>query len=262
MRTYRAVWRTKRSANPRSSTWRWRWTRARRRAPSSRRAGQTNVGCLIGSSRTDNEGGLLPASLFLAASLDLIAFKEEVRGSNPLRATDRELSGKSAEDLRPALTEGRLPARDGTNHEEGFLPRGDVVRQGCIRRLVRQILLAREEPDERAALPSRAVTNGAPQHRIGRLHCVEDGALRHRALHVDRDLVADVRERPQMMRKHDADHRSVCTSTESTGGRSRTIGAPVSPASGGAYTWPPVVPKYTPHLSSASTAIASRRTFT
>src|SRR5207247_3208680 len=42
------------------------------RAPSSRRAGQTNVGCLIGSSRTDNEGGLLPASLFLAASLTCV----------------------------------------------------------------------------------------------------------------------------------------------------------------------------------------------
>ena len=41
-----------------------------------------------------------------AASLDLIPFKEEVRGSNPLRATDRELSAKSAEDLRAALTVG------------------------------------------------------------------------------------------------------------------------------------------------------------
>src|SRR5438309_5533744 len=158
--------------------------------------------------------------------------------------------------------EGGLPARDGTDHKEGFLPGGDFVRQWCIRRLVREILLAREEPYERAALPSRVVTYGASQHRIGALHCIEDGALRHRALHVERDLVADVRERPQMMRKHDADHRSVCTSTESTGGRSRTIGAQVSPASADAYTCPPVVPKYTPHLSSASTAIASRRTFT
>ena len=122
--------------------------------------------------------------------------------------------------------------------------------------------LAREEPYERAAFPSRVVADGAAQHRIAGLQCVEDGALRHRALHVERDLVADVRERPQMMRKHDADHRSVCTSTESTGGRSRTIGAQVSPASADAYTWPPVVPKYTPHLSSESTAIASRSTFT
>ncbi len=57
-------------------------------------------------------------------------------------------------------------------------------------------------------------------------------------------------------------HGSVWTSTESTGGRSRTIGAQLSPASAEAYTCPPVVPKYTPHLSSESTAIASRNTFT
>src|SRR3989442_2024165 len=155
-----------------------------------------------------------------------------------------------------------LSARDGTDYEEGFLPGGDIVWQELIRRLVREILLACEEPYERAAFPSRVVTYGAPQHRIGGLQCFEDGALRHRALHVERDLVADLRERPQMMRKHDADHRRVWTSTESTGGRSRAIGPQVSPASADAYTWPPVVPKYTPHLSSASTAIASRRTFT
>src|SRR5438105_14425374 len=114
--------------------------------------------------------------------------------------------------------EGGLPARDRTDHEEGLFPGGDVVRQWCIRRLVRKILLAREEPYERAALSSGVVTYGAPQHRIGRLQCVEDGALRHRALHVERDLVADVCKRPQMMRKHDAEHRSVCTSSERTAG--------------------------------------------
>src|SRR2546425_10803718 len=105
--------------------------------------------------------------------------------------------------------EGGLPASDGTDHEEGFLPGGDVVRQWCIRRLVREILLACEESYERAALPSRVVTYGAPQHRIGGLECVEDGALRHRALHVERDLVPDVPERPHMVRKHEAAHRSV-----------------------------------------------------
>src|SRR5438093_11718270 len=39
------------------------------------------------------------------------------------------------------------------------------------------------------------------------------------------------------------DHGSVCTSTDSTDGRSRTMGAQLSPASAEAYTWPPVVPK-------------------
>jgi hypothetical protein len=57
-------------------------------------------------------------------------------------------------------------------------------------------------------------------------------------------------------------HGSVCTSTESTAGRSRTTGDQLSPASAEAYTCPPVVPKYTPHRSSESTAMASRNTFT
>ena len=54
----------------------------------------------------------------------------------------------------------------------------------------------------------------------------------------------------------------VWTSTDSTGGRSRTIGDQVSPESGEAYTCPPVVPKYMPHSSSESMAIASRSTLT
>src|SRR4030088_1843906 len=57
-------------------------------------------------------------------------------------------------------------------------------------------------------------------------------------------------------------HASVCTSTESTPGRSRTIGFQLSPASAEAYNCPPLVPKYMPHLSSESTAMASRNTFT
>src|SRR5437763_15238539 len=95
--------------------------------------------------------------------------------------------------------EGGLPARDGTDYEEGFLPGGGVVRQWSIRRVVRQVLLAREEPNERAPLSSRVVTYGAPQHWIGGLQGVEDGAPRHRAPHVERDLVSDVRPRPPLM---------------------------------------------------------------
>ena len=38
-------------------------------------------------------------------------------------------------------------------------------------------------------------------------------------------------------------HRSVCTSTDITGGRSRAIAVQVSPESGEAYTCPPLVPK-------------------
>src|SRR6266851_403514 len=82
------------------------------------------------------------------------------------------------------------------------------------------------------------------------------------ALNVELHLAADARQSPQMWREYDSDHGSVWTSTESTAGRSRTMGAQLSPASAEAYTCPPVVPKYTPHLSSESTAIASRNTLT
>src|ERR1700704_51780 len=127
---------------------------------------------------------------------------------------------------------------------------------------MRQVLFAGEEADERAALLRHVIADGAPQHRIARLERVENGTLRHFASCVERHLAAHPRERSQVIRKDHSDHRSVCTSTESTGGRSRTIGDQLSPASADAYTCPPVVPKYTPHVSSESTAMASRRTFT
>src|SRR5208337_4512152 len=104
------------------------------------------------------------------------------------------------------------------------------------------------------------VANRAAQHRIAGLECVEDRAQRSRALDVKLYFAGDMCQRSQMRRKLNSDHGSVCTSTESTAGRSRTIGAQLSPASGDTYTCPPVVPKYTPHESSESTHIAPRNT--
>ena len=65
-----------------------------------------------------------------------------------------------------------------------------------------------------------------------------------------------------MRRQDDPDHGKVCASTETTDGRSRTMGVQLSPASAEAYTWPPVVPKYTPQGSRESTLMASRSTLT
>jgi hypothetical protein len=44
-------------------------------------------------------------------------------------------------------------------------------------------------------------------------------------------VAIDARQRAQMRRQNDTNHGSVCTSTESTAGRSRTIGFQLSPAS-------------------------------
>src|SRR4029453_10397963 len=98
-------------------------------------------------------------------------------------------------------------------------------------------------------------------HRIAGLERVENRALRDLTLDVELHLAIDLRELAQMCWERDTDHHgSVWTSTDTTAGRSRTMGAQLSPASADAYTCPPVVPKYTPHTSSVSTAIASRNT--
>src|SRR5690349_278414 len=127
---------------------------------------------------------------------------------------------------------------------------------------MRQILRAREKPQERPSLLRRIIPDGSAQHRIARLQRIDHRALRHLTRDLDLDLTPHPRQRSQMLWKNNPDHDSVCTSTESTAGRSRTMGAQLSPASADAYTCPPVVPKYSPHLSSESTAIASRNTFT
>src|SRR5262249_22710178 len=131
-----------------------------------------------------------------------------------------------------------------------------------IGRLVRQIFLACEEPHKRPALLRHVVADRTTQGRILSLERVEDRALRDRALDLELRLPIHARQRPQMGWEIDSYHGSVCTSTEGTAGRSRTIAAQESPPSADAYTCPPVVPKYTPHESSVSTAIASRNTFT
>src|SRR5438876_3864835 len=153
-----------------------------------------------------------------------------------------------------------LTAGHGPDDQKGLGARRDRVGQRGVRRFVGQILLAGEEPHERPAPLRDVVADGPAQHRIAGLERVEDRALRDRTFDVDLHLALDARQLPQMWREYDADHGSVWTSTDSTTGRSRTMGAQLSPASADAYTCPPVVPKYTPHESSESTAIPSRHT--
>src|SRR6185369_5546838 len=103
------------------------------------------------------------------------------------------------------------------------------------------------EPHERPALVRDLIADRAAQHRILGLERVENRALRDEPGDVERHLALHPRQAAQVGRQADADHGSVCTSTDKTGGRSRTIGAQLSPASAETYTCPPVVPKYTPH---------------
>src|SRR5262245_13195003 len=94
-----------------------------------------------------------------------------------------------------------------------------------------QILLTGEEPHERPAFLSDLVADRSTQHRVAGLERVEDRTLRNLTLALQLHLAVDARQRPQMCREHDSDHGSVWTSTDSTAGRSRTMGAQLSPAS-------------------------------
>lgn len=153
-------------------------------------------------------------------------------------------------------------ARNCADDEEGLAAGRDGLWQRRIRRFVREILFACEEPHERPAGERLLVADRAAERRIARFERVEEGALCGRPLEIELHLVADACQRLQMLRKDHAHHDTVCTSTDRTAGRSRTIGAHVFPLFADAYTCPPVVPKYTPQESSESTAMASRRTFT
>src|SRR6266849_1591166 len=181
--------------------------------------------------------------------------RESARPEAPLYRCDERRWAKST--AAPASAAG-----DGSDDEKGLGPGRHRVGQRRVQGLVGQIPLAGEEPQERPALLGDVVPDRPAQHGIARLERVEHRRPCDRAGNFEQHVVFDVRQRPQMRRECDPDHFRVWTSTDSTAGRSRTMGVQLSPLSGDMYTCPPVVPKYTPHLSSESMAIASRSTLT
>ena len=87
------------------------------------------------------------------------------------------------------------------------------------------------------------IANGSAQHRVLRLQCIQHRALRNGRRLTSSSLASTCANVRRCAGSTTLNHGSVCTSTDSTAGRSRTIGAQVSPASADAYTCPPVVPK-------------------
>src|SRR5689334_3099117 len=120
--------------------------------------------------------------------------------------------------------------------EERLLALDHPVRQRRVRRLVRQILLAGVEPHERTPPAGAAVAHRAAQHRKPILQRVQHTALGDGLGEVQPDLAAHPCQVLQMRRQDDADHGSTWVSTDSTAGRSRTIGAHDSPPSAEPYT--------------------------
>jgi hypothetical protein len=93
------------------------------------------------------------------------------------------------------------------------------------------VLLAGKEADERPPPPGVPVPDGPTEHRVALLESIQHRVTRRTADHVERHLPGDTGQGPEVVGEHDADHGSVWTSTERTAGRSRTIGAQLSPES-------------------------------
>jgi len=95
---------------------------------------------------------------------------------------------------------------------------------------MRQVLLAGKETQEGSTLTARVIADRPLQHGIAGFEAIEHGAEGYRSWDFERDLETYMRQRAQMRREYDSNH-SVCTSTESTAGRSRTMAFQLSPAS-------------------------------
>src|SRR6185369_14981090 len=134
-------------------------------------------------------------------------------------------------------------SRDCADDVKRLRSRCDRCGQRRVRRFVRHIFTAREESQQWTTLARDVIANRPTQHRITRFECVEYRVACHWTINVELNISRNARKRSQMCRQNNYDHVSVWTSTESTGGRSRTMGVQVSPASADPYTCPPVVPK-------------------
>jgi hypothetical protein len=99
---------------------------------------------------------------------------------------------------------------------------------------MRQIFSTDKKPYERSTQLSDVVAHRTAKHGISSFELVEYGPLSHCGVNVEFYVAIDARQRAQMRRQNNANHGSVCTSTESTAGRSRTIGFQLSPPSGDA----------------------------
>src|SRR5206468_10854163 len=124
-----------------------------------------------------------------------------------------------------------LSSCDGAHDETRLVAFGNRVGQWSIERFVGDVFAAGKESHQRPALERVVFTDSAAQHRVSVLQCSDNCVRRHGSVKIDMHFIANFRQRAEMMWKNDSNHFSVCTSTDRTAGKSRTIGFHESPAS-------------------------------
>src|SRR5438270_11115103 len=94
-----------------------------------------------------------------------------------------------------------------------------------------EVLLAGKKAQKCATLVCDMVTDRSFEDRIFGFERIQHSSLRYAPIHFELYLTIHARQCAQMKRQCDPDHFSVCASTDSTAGRSRTIAVQLSPAS-------------------------------
>jgi hypothetical protein len=102
-----------------------------------------------------------------------------------------------------------LPSGNRANDEIWFATILDLRREFCVRELMREILLAGEEPNERSAKLCLVIPDGASERGIVALQGIQHSSLRHRAVYFHEHFAIDSRERSKANRQHDSNHRNV-----------------------------------------------------
>ena len=127
-------------------------------------------------------------------------------------------------------------SRDGPNDQKRLNTADDRIRQFGFGRFEGQIFLAGEESHEGPTLQCAVVANRPAQDGITGFERVQDGTQCYRPPDLNLHLALHASQVSQVIRKHDADfgfhiQGSVCTSTDKTPGKSRTMGFQESPLS-------------------------------
>ena len=91
-----------------------------------------------------------------------------------------------------------LTPRDRAHNQERLRRINYRIRQRSVWRLMRQVLLAGEEPHERPALSRNLIADRPAQRWIARLECIQDRALRYWSLDFELHFALDLRQCPQM----------------------------------------------------------------
>src|SRR5271165_1224576 len=131
------------------------------------------------------------------------------------------------------------PGHCADDHER-FGAGNDFGRQRRLGRRVRKILFAGVIPNERSPAECVGIPDRSAQDREKQFNCIEQRSKRDRSVLGGADLelnvIIDPGQVPKMKWEDNADHcyydyARTWTSTDSTAGRSRTIGFQVSPLS-------------------------------